>query len=390
MLLCFIHGFKGDANTFGPSSQFAYELRKWVAADLPRVDVRVAVYPPYDTRGDLAAAVAAMVEWLQDRVIDYEVAAGTPSPTVDPSVRCILIGHSMGGIVAADALLSLVDPRGEADSSHPYVESELNGLMFPYVQAVLGFDTPYLGIATGVVAHGAQDRYAATTSALSQLNTLREAVWGKSAEDGSSSAPKAPKALPAPPTASSADNSWGWGKIALLAGAGVLASGTAAVAYWNRSQINQGWSWATSHLQFVGCLARSEDLRRRLARVDRAHRELRIGFGNLYTQLGKTAKAKADAETEKNGGTTSAASAAVSLLSSTRTFCNLPSREAAGDWRPAINDAATDETGAHMNMFTAEDNPNYERLLADANDMIVRWTQDTEWYRTSSRRQRTS
>ena len=33
---------------------------------------------------------------LQNKVIDLEVAAETSSPTVDPSVRTILIGHSMG------------------------------------------------------------------------------------------------------------------------------------------------------------------------------------------------------------------------------------------------------------------------------------------------------
>jgi hypothetical protein len=33
---------------------------------------------------------------LQNKVIDLEVANGTPSPTVDPSVRTILVGHSMG------------------------------------------------------------------------------------------------------------------------------------------------------------------------------------------------------------------------------------------------------------------------------------------------------
>jgi len=33
---------------------------------------------------------------LQNKVIDLEVANGTPSPTVDPSVHVILVGHSMG------------------------------------------------------------------------------------------------------------------------------------------------------------------------------------------------------------------------------------------------------------------------------------------------------
>ena len=46
---------------------------------------------------------------LQDKIIDLEVSNSTPSPTIDPSVRTILIGHSMGGIVAAETLISITD-----------------------------------------------------------------------------------------------------------------------------------------------------------------------------------------------------------------------------------------------------------------------------------------
>lgn len=33
---------------------------------------------------------------LQNRVIDIEVENKTPSPSIDPSVRTVLVGHSMG------------------------------------------------------------------------------------------------------------------------------------------------------------------------------------------------------------------------------------------------------------------------------------------------------
>ena len=33
---------------------------------------------------------------LQNKVIDLEVEAKTPSPSIDPSVHTILVGHSMG------------------------------------------------------------------------------------------------------------------------------------------------------------------------------------------------------------------------------------------------------------------------------------------------------
>lgn len=93
---------------------------------------------------------------LQNKVIDLEVANRTPSPTVDPSVHVILCGHSMGGIVAAEALLSIAGDTpvpssfqndasnststqdADRSSSPPPVDS--SRLFFPYIQAVLAFE----------------------------------------------------------------------------------------------------------------------------------------------------------------------------------------------------------------------------------------------------------
>ncbi|EPE10121.1 hypothetical protein F503_05216 [Ophiostoma piceae UAMH 11346] len=397
LLLCFVHGFKGGDDTFGANSKFSKDLRKSVAQALPNVDVRVAVYPTYDTRGDLAGCVARFVEWLLENVIDLEVAARTPSPTVDPSVHCVLIGHSMGGIVAADALLALAgDQRiGEEEDA-----TELNAMMFPYVHGVLGLDTPYLGIAPGVVAHTAEDQYAAASSAFNQISGLTDALWGTKS---GSAAQAASRALPAAEAVSGAaaaaaaagaaaskgaagggsGGGWGWGKIAMYAGAGAIASvaaGTAAtVAYRNRDQITERFSWATSHLEFVNCLARGEVLRARITRVAEVNRQLGVGFGNIYTQLGKGAPART------NPTPVGAAGSLLGITSSRRTFCNLPSGQTpSGEWRPAINDVAREETGAHMAMFEASTNPNYNTLLGDARDMVVKWTVDTAWYEGST------
>ena len=97
LLLCFIHGFKGGEDTFGERSEFSRHLASLVGAALPRVNVRAVTYPRYETRGDLYECVARFRYWLLERVIDLEVANGTPSPTVDPSVRVVLVGHSNGG-----------------------------------------------------------------------------------------------------------------------------------------------------------------------------------------------------------------------------------------------------------------------------------------------------
>ncbi|CAK7262759.1 hypothetical protein SEPCBS57363_000207 [Sporothrix epigloea] len=407
LLLCFIHGFKGGADTFGARSKFSEDLRQRVAQALPLVDVRIAVYPTYETRGDLAACVARFTEWLLEKVIDLEVAARTPSPTVDPSVHCVLIGHSMGGIVAADALLTLAGDR-RVGGDEETLAGELNALMFPYIQGVLGFDTPYLGIAPGVVAHGAEGQYAAATAALTQISGLTDAIWGnksKGSEEGASSSratkksttvlPAANEQTTAATTSRAASTSlgWGWGKIAMVAGAGAIASGAvmaaATAAYQRREHLTEGWTWATSHLEFVNCLARGEVLRARMARMTEAGQQLSIGFGNLYTQLGKAAAAEAQkrnaammhgARNGQNAGGRGSPLRAL-LPAGERTFCNLPSGQTpAGVWRPAINDAATDETWAHMSMFDPAQNPNYNTLLRDAGNMIVQWTRGSAWY----------
>lgn len=340
-------------------------------------------------------------ERLLEKVIDLEVAAGTASPTIDPSVRTVLIGHSMGGIVAAETLIALSSDKpvefsssqdddatstdggresgGSSSSANakshqtnsnsqkrdlpttgaPIADAatggfHYNGLMFPYIQGVLAFDTPFLGISPGVVAHGAEGRYAAASELASQLSGLA-ALWGgaKAATSTSSSGPsKAVAALPAPPSPAAGGNASGWakwGRVAMIAGAGAAIAAGGAAAYLHRDTIGAGWGWISSHLEFVGCLARAEELRRRVAYVVGAGEELGVGFANLYTRLGKGATT-ASAKNQSGGGGTSVAGA---IVGSNRTFCNLPTRMKAGAWIEAVNDKAADETSAHMCEFAS-------------------------------------
>ncbi|PHH70900.1 hypothetical protein CDD82_6862 [Ophiocordyceps australis] len=316
-----------------------------------------------------------MTSRLEDKVIDMEVAAGTPSPTVDGSVRTVLVGHSMGGIVAAEAAIGLASDK-PVGSGH----GGFNGLMFPFIQGVLAFDTPYLGIAPGVVAHGAESQYKSASAALSQLSGLGAAMWG----DGSSSASGASRAgLPAPPRASQGSHeasnsnsdgdskppapSWAsWGKLAVAAG----AAGAVAAAWANREHLATGWNWASSHLEFVGCLARGEELKKRLACMSRLSNELDMGFANFYTLLGPAAAQRQ-------------ATVSGTVLGPQRTFCNLPKATTAPAWRPAVNKAASDEPSAHMNMFDASKNPAYQQLVHDAAALVGQWLQN-DWYQSSA------
>ncbi|KAI9790819.1 MAG: hypothetical protein M1816_004778 [Peltula sp. TS41687] len=402
LLLCFIHGFKGDDNTFGG---FTEHLQALVSHALPKINVVSVVYPKFETRGDLKSCVGRFREWLQNRVIDIEVENKTPSPSIDPSVRTILVGHSMGGIVAAETVLEITSEKPLAQPA------ETHTFMFPYIQGILAFDTPYLGISPGVVAHGAEGHLSTASMAFTHLSGLVGGLWGgKAAQSDAETAnekrrneqqagkaqrlltpPPAPAPAPAgTPKASgvsaaaaaadidaAATPAWQrWGKIAMFAGAaGAVAAGGAA-AYLKREQITDGWSWVGSHLEFVGCLMRGEELKSRLQRITELEKE-GLGFADLYTVLGRGAAASAAA------GKTTGGSVVGLMGQQQRTFCNLPKSELGRLFVPQVNDAARDETGAHTSMFFPRDNPGYYHMSEQGKALIVEWVMN-DWYQSST------
>ena len=144
-------------------------------------------------------------------MIDIEVAHATPSPTIDPSVHTILIGHSMGGIVAAETLLLLVNeqPLPPTTSSADHTTGSLSptSFMFPHIQGLLAFDTPFLGIAPSVIAHGAEGYSKKATHAYSAISEFATGLgWGAKSEPNvaHNSTGTVAGALPSPSSAADA------------------------------------------------------------------------------------------------------------------------------------------------------------------------------------------
>lgn len=280
-------------------------------------------------------------------MIDLEVAAGTHSPTVDPSVRTVLVTHSMGGIVAADTLLSILDDQ--------VVKSGPNSpekFMFPYIQGILAFDTPYLGLSPAIFAYGADTNLKTASTAISQVSTLASGFFAsRAATEGSKALDQAPseenkgKEPEAP-------GFWSqWGKTVAYAGAaGALAAGGVA-AYFKRDELGEHWGWVSSHLEFVGVLLKGEELKNRTERVSSIEG---VGFANLYTALGDRGKDKGE-----------------------RTFCILPQKGGKG-WFRCTNTKAQDEVNAHVSMFHPKTNPKYFELSQLAKELVVRWATN-EW-----------
>jgi len=249
----------------------------------------------------------------------------------------------MGGIVAAETTISIASEHpihNSVDEDSPNKSGTAtppapNPFMFPYIQGLLAFDTPFLGISPGVVAHNAESHYATAVTAISQLSSLA-GLWagGKASQSFSSGSSKA--LVPKENKEKSGGSGWGkWGTIAMAAGAISAVAAGGVAAYYNKEHISHGLNWVTSHLEFVGCLARKEELRRRVAYMLRLNRELGVGFGNFYTRLGQAASSKQ-------------VSMVGTVLGNERTFCIVPRQELVGDWREAVNDKAKDEIWAHM------------------------------------------
>ena len=367
---------------------------------------------------------------LQNKVIDLEVAAATPSPTIEPSVHTVLLGHSMGGIVAAETLLAVASdmpiPFSPASSYTGNASQDLADapptFIFPHIVGIVAFDTPYLGISPGVVAHGAEKQYRAASSAWTTVGDMASSlgVGGAAAKFASrdrsassshqntndpsqSNQPTKLLTSPVPSDDAAATPAWQrWGKYAMFAGAaGAVAAGGAA-AYLKRDTISEGWGWIGSHLEFVGCLAKGEELRSRMDKVGKLERSGRVGFRDLITVLGKGAGVdNSSLETSRTltgGGDNSASlmsldSVTGSAKNDIRTFCNLPSsssqRQHSGHknqayFEIALNDRASHETEAHMEMFDRKRNPGYYALAHRVRELVVEWVDMGDWYTPSS------
>ena len=311
----------------------------------------MAIYPQYETRGELGSAVARFREWLQNTVIDLEVSARTPHPAVDPRVHAVLVGHSMGGIVAADALLAILDDDAVANNQAKFP--------FPHVTGILAFDTPYLGLAPSVLAHSAQDKWKTASTTYTSISSLASGLFvSQAAVEGTVVAKKAKadgerKAMNEPGQQQSL---WGgWGKVAAYSGAAAALAGGAAAAYIKRDDISAGFDWVSSHLEFVGALMKNDELKNRVGRASTCEG---IGFANLFTSLGG----------DRMGSS-------MLFEGKERTFCSLPADESPlrRKFFRCVNAKAEDEVGAHCSMFEPHTNPAYFELADRAVSLVCLW-----------------
>ncbi|KAM0435305.1 hypothetical protein ACHAPT_003399 [Fusarium lateritium] len=126
LLVIYLHGFLGNDQSFRSFPAHVHALLTNLLADSHVIHSKI--YPRYKTYRAVDVARDNFSEWL--------------TPHESPTTDVVLVGHSMGGILAADVIL-MPNPS-------PYGT-------YPFKHRILGhisLDCPFLGLHPGIVVSG--------------------------------------------------------------------------------------------------------------------------------------------------------------------------------------------------------------------------------------------
>ncbi|KAF3797857.1 hypothetical protein GCG54_00002402 [Colletotrichum gloeosporioides] len=402
LLLCFIHGFKGNDDTF---REFPDDLKRVVTKQLPDHRVESIVYPKYETKGELAEATEAFLAWYLtpthptgdgSEEIHRREAMATKRQRSRRHPRRSLYGASIHhdsftptqtltqdrGFVAADALFLAINERAHANPSE-------DDPIFPPIQGILTFDTPYNGLARSMFVYGAFSNYQKVSSVFNVMTALSAAAPASLARLGTRRA--ATSAV-----ASTARNpGWKtWQLVAVRTGTvGAIAAGGVAayvnreaimnglknlnkesvkegyrqsidalgqgLAYINRGNVGRSFAWLSDHFTFVGALLKQKELNRRLERMGALKG---VGIHDFYASLGENGYWQ--------GG----------YFVPERTFCAVPEESHAAYplFSRQVLRKVDDEVQAHMSLFDPEKNEDYEKMTDKAADLVIKWFNSEE------------
>ncbi|KAJ1968251.1 hypothetical protein H4R35_006482 [Dimargaris xerosporica] len=336
LLLVFIHGFRGDDVTF---KDFPERLRTVLTNSVPHLDVEALVFPKYETQGELSAAVQRFCLWLQDHIQQSQHA----HPDRHAQTLILLVGHSMGGLLAADAILhwqkkqsSLVS-RKEDRRQALRVENTTASVV-----GLIAFDSPFYGVNSTLWTDTAVERATQVTSQVNSYMPMLTTVGTAAASWFAASKPSPTTASAVRQTTVPSSSRWGAAKWGALAVGGLAASAAAAATYAHRDKIQTGVQYITSHLEFVGALVRKEELE---ARVRQLTALPTVGFHCFYMQLERPSLQR-------------------------RTFATLPPPAVERYFSPILS-AAKDEIEAHITIFDPAVNHHYYALGDKTLDQIT-------------------
>ncbi|KAF7506324.1 hypothetical protein GJ744_011897 [Endocarpon pusillum] len=126
LLLVYIHGFMGNETSFKSFPAHVHNVLTVTLSDSHVVHSKI--YPRYKSRKPIEHARDDFSNWL--------------TPHESPDTDVVLLGHSLGGILAAEvALLQPYSPKS--------ADARLHRIL-----GIIAFDTPFLGMHPGVIGTG--------------------------------------------------------------------------------------------------------------------------------------------------------------------------------------------------------------------------------------------
>ncbi|KAI8985866.1 hypothetical protein BDB01DRAFT_786602 [Pilobolus umbonatus] len=329
LLLVFIHGFRGSDLSF---KDYPNRLQA-ILNETVNADVICTIYPSYKTAGDLRVAVEDFTSWLYNEVSKQR--QELKRLYSNGNLMVVLLGHSMGGIVAAETILRF-NKQAEHD---PLLGAAIVGL--------IAYDTPFYSINESFVAKRAVSEYGKVNKEIKEMNQYwsmaTSTLNSRSIQSGSSSSRTVTTTSK---TTSGSSNGKKWG---LLAGVlGVAAVG--AVAYLARDKITSTLNDVYDELTFVKDLT---DMHGCEERVDKLIQIPDIVFKCFYVQID-------DPDNENDH----------------RTFIRLPPEEVEHLFVPVLSNA-DNEIKAHTAMFDPSKSDQYYQMGSDTisliHSMVVRY-----------------
>jgi len=229
LLLIYIHGFYGNDQSF---QSFPYHVHSYLRQSLKESHViHSKIYPRYKTYRAIEIARDNFSAWL--------------APHEGPNTDIILVGHSMGGILAADVVLM---PNRSPYDRYPYKHRVLG---------IISLDCPFLGLHPGIVVAG--------------LSSLFRSSSDQQNEEASSSAttPEPPSSVPAgrQHTMDPFFNPTFWNDNPFKEAPFVKRIMHFASKHKKEGIVNATAKHVLSHLEYGGCLADFNGLNKRYAKI---------------------------------------------------------------------------------------------------------------------------
>ncbi|EHK27227.1 uncharacterized protein TRIVIDRAFT_114033, partial [Trichoderma virens Gv29-8] len=226
LLLVYIHGFYGNDQSF---RSFPAHVHNFLREALSETHVvHSKVYPRYKTYKAIDVARDNFSAWLE--------------PHESPTTDVILIGHSMGGLLAAEMVL---------------MPSQISSSQYPLKHRILGtlsLDSPFLGLHPGIVASGISSLFQPGQTPPSQDSASPSLPEAHSADPQPSSPTMSPNSPLSGPRDPNFDppffNDAPFREKSFLTRVMNFSS-----KHWSEGLITALGNHIASHLEFGGCLA---------------------------------------------------------------------------------------------------------------------------------------